>query len=330
MQAAEAKLPMYTHNDTHAPERPADWWFQKSNEGLILFIVFYTKACRWSRCLGCNLPSLMSSKHVPFQSIMSQIDYLFARPEVKKHHESIRKVILSNNGSILDEETFSSTALMYLLSQLNIYLPNLAVLSIETRPEYVEMAELEFISRALAEGETPTSLELALGFEAFDDYIRNEVFHKGLSFRIFENLAQKIASYNFNLKCYFMQKPVPLITDEVAVNDIRDAINYLSEIASQNRLNINIHLNPTYVAKGTMLEEAFLKGEYQPPFLKDVARAACFAERKPISMFIGLSDEGLAVEGGSFFREGDSELIEVMEEFNVTQDFNLLKRILLL
>ena len=63
----------------------------------------------------------------------------------------IRKVIVSNNGSVLDRETFSSTALMYLLAQLNIHLPNLAVLSIETRPEYVEIAELDFMARAIAE-----------------------------------------------------------------------------------------------------------------------------------------------------------------------------------
>ena len=47
----------------------------------------------------------------------------------------IRKVIVSNNGSVLDQETFSSTALMYLLARLNQFLPRMEILSMETRPE---------------------------------------------------------------------------------------------------------------------------------------------------------------------------------------------------
>ena len=139
-------------------------WFQESNEGTILFVVFYTQACRWSRCLGCNLPSRMSSEHISFRHIMAQVDYVFREPEVVMRRDEITKVIISNNGSILDEATFSSTALMYLLAHLNLNLPRLAVLRVETRPEYVDVAELEFLSRALSESETQTHLEIAVGF----------------------------------------------------------------------------------------------------------------------------------------------------------------------
>ena len=159
----------YRFNDTHDPSAPAQMWFQQSPEGLVLFVVFYTQACRWSRCLGCNLPSQMSQEHVPYQLLMEQIDHLFADPLVLVRRHQIEKMIVSNNGSVLDEDTFSSTALMYLIARVNQHLPRLQVLSMESRPEYVDMEELEFISRALAEGETPTQLEIAVGFEAFDD-----------------------------------------------------------------------------------------------------------------------------------------------------------------
>ena len=58
-------------------KKPAQYWFQNPPEGLTLFIVFYTLACRWSKCLGCNLPSRVSKNHVPFIDIMAQIDFLF-------------------------------------------------------------------------------------------------------------------------------------------------------------------------------------------------------------------------------------------------------------
>ncbi len=317
----------YNFDEAHDEKLPAQMWFQESDEGLILFIVFYSQACRWSRCLGCNLPSKMSCEHVSYKALVAQIDYIFQDREVIEQRQNIRKVIVSNNGSILDEETFSSTALMYLLAQLNLNLPNLALLSIETRVEYVDVAELEFISRALAEGDTPTQLEIAIGFEAFDDYIRNSIFDKGLSLSLFEDFLGKMASYGYRLKCYFMQKPVPGMTDAEAVTDIQNAVDYLSQMATHYDVGINMHLNPTYVATGTILEEKFRKGEYTPPLLWDVARAAWHARDKSLSIFIGLFDEGLAVEGGSFLREGDEELVKELERFNRTQDHYILDKI---
>jgi len=317
----------YAFDDAHDPNLPVDLWFQESHEGPILFVVFYSQACRWSRCLGCNLPSKASSRHVDYRALMAQMDHVCRRPEVVERRLLIRKIIVSNNGSILDEATFSSTALMYLLAQVNRNFPNLSVLSIETRPEYVDLAELEFLARALAEGETPTRLEIAIGLEAFDDHVRNGLFDKGLSLETFERFVAKIAPYRYLLKCYFMQKPVPGMADLEAIADIQQAIDYLSRTAIQYDLEINVHLNPTFVAAGTLLEDAFRKGEYSPPYLCDVAEAARHARGKRVTIFLGLSDEGLAVEGGMFVRAGEKALVEQLELFNRTQNYDILDRL---
>ena len=317
----------YSFDDTHDPTLPAAMWFQESEEGLVLFIVLYSLACRWGRCLGCNLPSQSSSRHVPYRPLIAQIDSVFNAPQVIERSERIGKVILSNNGSILDEDTFSSTALMYFLARLNLGLPNLSTLCIETRPEYVDFAELEFLARALDEGETPTRLELGIGFEAFDDRVRNEVFDKGMTLATFEKLVRSTAPYGYGLKCYFMQKPIPRMSDREGVEDIHRAIDYLSDVVERFEARINMHLNPTFVARGTALEEAFRQGEYQPPTLLDVARAAQHARGKNISIFIGLSDEGLAVEGGSFLRPEETELVPRLELFNREQDFDILDEV---
>ena len=318
----------YQFNDKHNENLPLATWFQNSEEGLVLFIVFYTQACRWSQCLGCNLPSQMSHRHIPYKAIINQIDSIFKSKEIISKRKQIKKVILSNNGSILDQDTFSTMAFMYLLIQLNLMFPNLCVLCIETRIEYVELAELEFISRAIEEGDTPTQIEIAIGFEAFNDNIRNKIFKKGLSLKTFDKFVRQLQPYGYHLKCYFMQKPVPGISDEEAVTDIRNAIDYLYSISNDTDIPINMHLNPTFVAKGTILEEAFNQGEYIPPLLTDVARAAIHAENKNLSIFIGLYDEGLAVTGGSFIRDGEVELVKKLEAFNKTQNYNILKEIL--
>ncbi len=317
----------YAFDDRHNPTRPALVFFQQTPDGDALFVVFYTQACRWSRCTGCNLPSVMSARHIGFIPLMAQVDYLFRQPDIRRRAPDLRKVIVSNNGSVLDEQTFSSTALMYLIASLNRHLPRLAVLTLETRVEYVDETELEFIARALREGETPTRLELAIGLEAFDDRIRNAVFQKGLELARLETLCAQLARHGFELKCYLMQKPVPDMSDADAILDVERAIDYLSQLAARQRLRMNLHLNPTYAAAGTPLAQALREGRFTPPTLRDVARATLHAEGKPISVFLGLSDEHLACAGGSFLRPGEEESVAVLEQFNRTQDYDLVRRV---
>ena len=216
---------------------------------------------------------------------------------------------------------------MYFIAMMNLHCPQLSVLSVETRPEYIDWEELEIIARALREGQTPTVLEVAIGFEAYDDTIRNDHFHKGMSFRVFEDMVEKLATYGFKLKAYFMQKPVPGLSEEQGIRDIMLAIEYLDEIANRHEIDINMHLNPTYVATGTELETAFRTGVYSPPRLESVRAAVLHGENRGISIYVGLNDEGLAVPGGGFVREGDEALLQALERFNRTGDFALLKQI---
>ncbi len=308
-------------------DRPAEMWFQRSKEGLILFVVFYSQACRWGRCAGCGLSGRMSPGHVPCGALMEQVDYLFRCPQVVQQRTKIRKVIVSNNGSIFDQKTFARRALRYFLVQLGRHLPQVHTLTLETRPEYVRRAELQFIDRTLKSTGSRVRVEIAIGFEAFDDHVRNDIYRKGLSLAEFERFVALAARFGCRVKCYFMQKPVPEMTDGEAMSDLRKAMDYLDGVAAAHGVEINMHINPTYVAVGTVLEQAFRQGRYSPPRLRDVAEVARHARGKRFSVFVGLTDEGLAVEHGSFLRDGDSPLIRELEKFNRTQDFDALDRI---
>jgi archaeosine synthase beta-subunit len=310
------------YNDTHDPNQPLQWWFQESHEGMILFIVFYGLACRWGKCIGCNLYLQESSRPINCLCLMNQIDTVFKNPDVLARRNEIKKVIISNNGSILDEKSFSSTALMYFIALMGRHLPAAKILSIESRPEYVDDAELEFLSRARRDTQLD-NIEIAVGVEAFSTYFRNDKLKKGLDIDTFEKFVEKVAPYQFAIKCYFMFKPVRM-TDSEAIFDIHQAIDYLSSVIRRYGVVVNLHLNPTYVAKGTWLEKEFREGRYTPPRLKDVARAVLWAEETPLTVFVGLYDEGLAVDGGSFVKPGDEKLVRLLDEFNKTQNYKLL------
>ncbi len=318
----------YAFDEAHDRTRPIEVFFQQAPEGLVLFLVFYTMACRYSACLGCNLPATSSLHHVDFRALMAQIDHVFASAEVKERAAEVTKLIVSNQGSVLDEETFSSTALIYLVVQANLRLPRLRAFCLETRAEYIDEAELEFLARAIREAHAEdATVELAIGFEAFDDEIRNRVFNKGVSLAGFERVVALVARHRFQLKTYFMQKPVPGMSDKQGIEDVQRAIDYLDGLAQEYAVAIGMHLNPTYVARGTPLQQAFERGEYTPPTLVDVALAVLHGRGKPIPIYIGLYDEGLAMPGGSFIRSGDDEILAELQRFNASQDYALLERL---
>jgi len=310
----------YEFADQANPRLPAQHWFDESVEGRLLFIILYTQACKWSQCLGCNLPSAMSSGHIPFQDIMKQIDFVFDYLVDSREKDRLRKIILSNNGSILDEDTFSTTALVYFVAKMNMACPKVRCLTIETRPEYADMEELEILARVLREGERPTYLELAIGFEAFDERIRNDVFRKGLTLEGFEDFVTKVAKHKFRLKVYFMLKPIPDLEEAEAVEDIKRAMDYLNAISSRFDLSINMHLNPTYAAKGTPLAVAFAEGRFCPPKISSLVELVHYNIGKPLSLFIGVHDEGLSVPGGHCFHGVSPDVIGRFRDFNQTQD----------
>jgi len=197
---------------------------------------------------------------------------------------------------------------------------------VRRRPEYVDLCELQIIAKVIQAWEPAAQLELAIGIEAFDDALRNEKLNKGLPIANVENLVAKMNDYGHRLKCYMLQKPFPGMTNEEAVADVKNAIDYLSGLmAKYPNVPINMHLNPVYAAKGTMLEKAFARGEFAPPLLRDVARAVLHGEGKPITIFVGLDDEDLAVPGGSFIRTGDETIIEALNIFNARQNYAALR-----
>jgi hypothetical protein len=59
-----------------------------------------------------------------------------------------------------------------------------------------------------------------------------------------------------------------------------------------------------------------------------VARAVLGAENEPISVYVGLSDEGLAVPSGSFLRPEDEPIRAALERFNILQDYDIVRGVL--
>jgi len=316
----------YEFNDSHNHSTLLDFWWQNSPEGKTLFIVFYTKSCAWNRCEGCNLPMMSSSEQIKPEDLTKQIDFIFTY--IVKEQKDIKKIILSNNGSMFDERTFPTPLLNYLFLQLSLKLPNLKKVALETRPEFCSEYSLLMIDKVLnsmRDKDNKISIEIAIGFEIFNTELRNKNFKKGLSFKIFEQLVDRIVPYNYEIKTYFMIRPVVEMNEKEGEEDIIKAIDYIDKIRKEKNAIINIHLNPTYAAKETSLEESFYNGTFTPPQLTTVIKLLIYANKKGIEIFAGLYDEGLAVEGGTCLRTKDMKYVPHIEDFNQSQDITKLE-----
>lgn len=324
----------YAYDNKSPVDQPITWFFQKSNEGVVLFIVFRTLPCVYNRCQFCRLPGTSTLRKVNFQKIMRQIDNVFAHPDVARMLNKINKIIVSNQGSVLDERTFDQLSLMYLLAVAEDKCPKLGCVCLETRIEYIDDDEISLLGHAMAGGDTPTVLELGIGMEAFDNVIRNGVLGKGMHLtghqHSLERLAERLSRFElrFKIKIYFLQKPTEDMTDEQAIQDVCGCIDFLSQLVGTYSVPINLHLNPTFSAIDTPLEREFKAGRYKPPRLTDVAKAVLHADGTGVTVFVGLDDEGLACDGGSFLLPGNECMVNILQAFNETQDFDALREAL--
>ena len=287
----------------HPVNRPIQYWMSETIGGTVAFIVYFSPACTYKVCQGCALPDLSSQAKILPHDLIEQTDYVFRTAWTEEELASIRTLVISNNGSVLDEPTFPQSVLLHSIQVAAARMPKLKRISLETRAEFVTPEKLASIAKVIElAGKPDLSFELALGVEVFDKHLRNRVIRKGLSDRAIQALVKSLGEAGGDLRCYMMLKPVPGISDHEAVDDIDQAIRFFDGLSQEYGVAITLHINPTYAAVGTELETAFRDGSFTPPNLDLMIDYLKQASPNHVRLYFGLNDEGLAVEGGSFDR----------------------------
>ena len=311
-------------------EKPIVFWFYESLLGKSLFLVLYGPKCRYKMekggCSGCNLPTVSSSDNtLNSKDIIKQIDNTFKNDLSDNEKLSIKEIILSNNGSILDPQTISKETLKY--SAINIIknLPNLKKLILETRiDDYTDFEQLKELYKDIKLINKNISIELAIGFEIFDDNLRNGYYKKGLDKSVLENKLANLIDIDVSLKIYLMYKAVPdkYMDIDASIQDINNASEYFSNLATKYNTNLNIHISPTYLATGTQLYKDYKSGLYTPLTTKDIKKL--FDElnvQNNLSYYISMNDEGLSDD--RLLNDSDYEeylkLKSDIHKFNITQ-----------
>jgi len=339
-------------DDNHDPEKPIFTWFQDTPIGKELFVVFYTQKCEWSRCSFCTLPSESSTQLVHKDSVRAQCDHVFENLN-NWQKNSIKRIFLSNNGSILNQDIMSPESLRYICEMAYKELPNLEIICLETRFDTVEDFELEehlslyaswhdIYIKEHRKAKEPVQLQISAGYETQDTYLRNNVLCKGYSeeevvsfFELCKSVTDKhnqINSRQIQILSdeYVMLKPAVGMTDEEAEIESFHTIAHLDALGKQYNIPISIRLNPTFVAKGSELYDEFQKGNYKPSTLQSVVNVLlmCCKANINLPIFVGLNEEGLSADHSfTFLRESDDyKYMSALVEFNKDQDYSALQK----
>jgi len=304
--------------------RPLFHWYVDSAAGKELVFALYTRPCRYGRCAFCALPGMsLGGEAVAARDIERQVDFVLSE-YTHDQLDAVRKVSVYTASSSLDQECLPTRSLMYLALKV-ADLPRLAVLSLETRPEYVEDWELKALRSVLGDR---VQLEVGIGYETHDPVLRNDVLGKGLTAEELRVLMRQLADNGATLKAYMMLKPHHTLSEEDGVREALDGLDELAALSQAFSVPVAVHLNPTYIARGCRLTEELVAHGYQPPELESVIAVTLAARRRGLPIYVGLDDEGMAIEGGTFRSTGlDRErVVAALQSFNRHQDPGRLAR----
>ena len=210
--------------------------------------------CEWYKnhggCTMCNYTDRFGSHATSIIKDNSEqiIDSLIA---LNKTYTKIKFYV---NGSFFNENEMNYDSCIVFIKRLKTEL-GITELCVETRPEYVTRDLLLKYKK-----ETGVSFEVCFGLESTDEVIRNQCYHKGISYSEFLKVIHSIEDL-CTVKVYLLIKP-PFVSEKRAIEDIVSSVkSLLAEGITK------ISYTPIAVQENTLLEFLLQENLYHPVWL---------------------------------------------------------------
>ena len=253
-----------------------------------LLVIFNTQRCRY-QCSFCDLPKKASHEFIPATNIETQ--YAHVIREVRHALSILTKVTISNDGSVLDTETFPEEALLRIARAIR-EIRTVTTVAVETRLEFATPHLLKALRSQLGKH---IKLDVLTGFETADPAIRDEVLLKKEPLEEFLHGLDCITAAEASLTAYVLFKPSPDMTDDEAYDEAKRSIVYLASECKKRCIDLSIRLNPMYAAmQSRWARQAATIDGYLPPRLTDCMHLAETVAKEGTPVYLGLSTEGLS------------------------------------
>ena len=309
-------------------EKPVSFWIKKDrllNEiGKEFTIILRTKGCNWALGMngGCSMCGYIQDANIgdvePIQ-IINQFDYAINSKldQIEKDNDNyILKIF--NSGSFFDESEIAQdvrTSIYEKIADIN----KIKEVVIESRVEHIDSEKLKEIGKFLKD----KYIEIGIGLETVDDYIRINYINKGLLFEDFRSAFQLCREHNIGVKAYLLFKP-PFLNEIGAIDDCSHSIKKLIDM----KVN-TISINPVNIQKGTLIEYLWYQNRYRPPWFYSLLKCLqeSVTQKNLDDVRILSSPSGAGTKRGihnCIKRECNETMIEMLRDFVLNQDPKML------
>lgn len=245
--------------------RPISYWIKedrlRDGIGKEFTIILRSKGCSWGSserggCSMCGYYLDAINEEVSTTQLINQFDYAYNNKineiEQDPHNYNLK---IYNSGSFLDEKEIPKEVRNYIFEKI-ASIEKFKEVTIESRLEYITSETLEEILEFFKK----KYIEIAIGLETVDDYIRNNFINKGVLFEDFKNVLKRCKEYDIGVKAYLLLKP-PFLNEQAAIDDCIYSIKNLVDLGVDS-----ISINPLNIQKGTLVEYLWYQNRYRPPW----------------------------------------------------------------
>ncbi len=192
-----------------------------------LMIILTAKGCTWAKtggpCTMCNY--WIKRCAVTAQNLVNQFTSEIAQYDLSE--EGITYVCIFCSGSFLSNAEVPEEARIKIMETV-AQLPSIRKVMVEARAEHVTKEKV-LQMKTILRGKT---LEIGLGLESSDDFVRQVCINKGLSLKTFEKAVKILKECDTELLAYVLIKP-PFLTEKEAINDAVNTAQYVFDLTEK-------------------------------------------------------------------------------------------------
>ena len=277
------------------------WWEKERLEDEIVncrTIILSTAGCNWRSCRMCSY-YLEANPKASSETILKEFRDAYEKADVVK---------IFTSGSFFDEREVDKEVRRKIYEFLEK--EGVKKLVVESRPEFITEEVAKEIEKA------KITIEVGIGVETSNDWIREKIINKGFSFQEFKRAASMLKDAGGRVKAYLLLKP-PLLSEKEA---IRDAVQSMKDVKSYVDV---ISLNLMTVHKKTIVERLWSKKLYRPPWLWSAVEVLKKTEIETICDPVA----GGKSRGPHNCYNCDPEFVEAIKSFSLTQDKSYLEEV---
>jgi len=246
-------------------DKPISFWIKEERllkgKGKEFTIILRTKGCSWAlgETGGCSMCGYIQDSYLEDMDpnhIINQFEYAL-QMKLEEMYGSKEDFIIKifNSGSFFDENEISGHVREHIYKKI-ADIENVKEVVLETRVEFISKEMLEILHQNLKN----KYIEIAIGLETVNDYIRNHYVNKGLLYEDFIKKLELLKEYNIGIRVYLLLKP-PFLNEQGAIDDC------VYSLLKLVRLEVDtISINPVNIQKGTLVEYLWHQKRYRPPW----------------------------------------------------------------